>query len=402
MAAGIGGTRFNLATLGANQFDGPRDQGTFFNWYFVALYVSAIMGQVGIVYIQDNSGWNCGFGLCAIVVVICLFAFLQGRRYYRHTDLKENPFVGLVNVVVLAVQRRKMGESYDDQCYYYELEDGDTKLAPRSLTPGFRFLNRAALVEPKAGAPTDGSTSCPGRPPCTVDQVEDLKSLLRLLPLVAAALPVSTIISTHSTLTTLQALAADRHLLPSAAAGPLLPAGSVTVFVLTTAALSLPLLDRAAFPAWRAIARHPPSPLQRIAVGHALNAVAIAGSALVEWSRLRALRSDPEPIWVMWLVPPLVLLGLGEAFHFPGQVALYYQEFPETLKSTATAMFAFASGIGFYLSSGLIALVQRMTGWLQDDVNESRLDNVYWMLAGVGLINFVYFLVCASLYKQRS
>lgn len=139
MAAGIGGTRFNLATLGANQFDGPRDQGTFFNWYFVALYVSAIMGQVGIVYFQDNSGWNWGFGLCAIIVAISLLLFLRGRRHYRHTHLKENPFVGLVNVVILAVQRRKMGETSEEQCYYYKLEDGGTKFAPRSLTSGFGY-----------------------------------------------------------------------------------------------------------------------------------------------------------------------------------------------------------------------------------------------------------------------
>jgi len=35
----------------------------------------------------------------------------------------------------------------------------------------------------------------------------------------------------------------------------------------------------------------------------------------------------------LWLMLPLVVMGIGEGFHFPGTVvALYYQEFPKSLK----------------------------------------------------------------------
>ena len=92
----------------------------------------------------------------------------------------------------------------------------------------------------------------------------------------------------------------------------------------------------------------------------------------------------------LWLFPQLVLVGIGEALHFPGPVSLYYQEFPTSLKSTSTAMIALIIGISFYLSTALIDLVRRVTGWLPDNINDGRLDNVYWLLVVGGVINFGY------------
>lgn len=129
----------------------------------------------------------------------------------------------------------------------------------------------------------------------------------------------------------------------------------------------------------------------------------------MELKRLRSrnLLNDQEngvvvPMSVFWLVPQLAIAGMGEAFHFPGQVALYYQEFPESLKSTSTAAVAMFIGIAFYMSNALIGLVERVTGWLPDDINRGRLDNVYWLCCILGGLNLVYYLVCASLYKYQN
>ncbi|EXC33225.1 hypothetical protein L484_011202 [Morus notabilis] len=104
----------------------------------------------------------------------------------------------------------------------------------------------------------------------------------------------------------------------------------------------------------------------------------------------------------LWLFPQLVLVGIGEAFHFPGQVGLYYHEFPVSLRNTAAAMASLTFAIAFYLSSALIDLIRRVTRWLPDDINKRRLDNVYWLLFVVGALNFGYFLVCANLYKYQN
>jgi peptide/histidine transporter 3/4 len=43
---GLGGTRFTIATMGADQFDQPNNQGTFFSWYFFALYLASAMHEL--------------------------------------------------------------------------------------------------------------------------------------------------------------------------------------------------------------------------------------------------------------------------------------------------------------------------------------------------------------------
>jgi len=105
---------------------------------------------------------------------------------------------------------------------------------------------------------------------------------------------------------------------------------------------------------------------------------------------------------VMWLLLPLAATGLAEAMHFPAQMALYYQEFPTSLRSTAAGMVALHIAIGFYTSTPVVGAVRRLTGWLPDNVNEGKMVNVFWMLTVVGAVNFGYYLLCAMLYKNQS
>ncbi|KAJ0810917.1 putative proton-dependent oligopeptide transporter family, MFS transporter superfamily [Helianthus annuus] len=57
---------------------------------------------------------------------------------------------------------------------------------------------------------------------------------------------------------------------------------------------------------------------------------------------------------VFWMVPQLVVVDVGEAFLFPGQVMFYYQEFPKSIKSTTAAMVAVIIGIAFYLGTAVV------------------------------------------------
>jgi solute carrier family 15 (peptide/histidine transporter), member 3/4 len=82
-------------------------------------------------------------------------------------------------------------------------------------------------------------------------------------------------------------------------------------------------------------------------------------------------------------------------------MAFYYQEFPKTLRSTATAMAPQLIALGFYLSTVFVDVVRRVTPWLPGNINNGRLDNVYWAVATVTTVNFGYFLVWVSLYKTR-
>ena len=102
---GSGGTRFTLATMGANQFDKPKDQGIFFNWYFITLYIASTVSNTAIVYIEDNVSWRIGFGLCAVTNFIGLAFLLMGNRFYLHDKPQGSPFTGIARVIVATIRK---------------------------------------------------------------------------------------------------------------------------------------------------------------------------------------------------------------------------------------------------------------------------------------------------------
>ncbi|KAL6290787.1 hypothetical protein ACE6H2_008297 [Prunus campanulata] len=315
---GLGGTSFTIATMGADQFKNPKDQGVFFNWYFMALYVANLISSTAIIYVEDNVGWGLG------------------------------------------------------------------------------FLNRAALKIDK-DKQFDGSYTKSWKL-CTVKEVEDLKTLIKIMPLWSTGIFLSITIAISGSLVVLQALSMDRHL----GSHFTIPAGSFPVFNLLATAISIFIVDR--------FILHKLRPLQRVGIGHVINIVGLVGSALLERRRLGVVRAHNltnqpgtvVPMSALWLVAPMSVMGIGEAFQFPGQVALYYEEFPKPLKSTSTAMMSLLIGIGFYLSTAITHLVKQTTGWLPNNINQGRLDNVFWMSAVIGVVNFVYYLICAKFFKYQN
>ncbi|XP_027175260.1 protein NRT1/ PTR FAMILY 2.6-like [Coffea eugenioides] len=305
---------------------------------------AAIVAATVVIYVRDDVSWAWGFGIC-------------------------------VAANVLAIAKRKLLLSDKTQDFYSENSD-DAGKEPVAAAPteSFKFLNPAALLTQSA-TEEDGSIKKSWKL-CTVQQ---------------------------SSLTVIPALTMDRHFGPNFK----IPPASIMVFTLLSA-ISLPLIDRLSDPIWQKISIPPLTLLQKIGIGHVLTILSMAISALVESTRLRLSKAHNlhstvpmVPMSVFWLIPQLILVGIVEALSFPAQASLFYQEFPASLKSTSTAMAAMLVGMAFYLSAALIDLFRRVTNWLPDNINQGRLDNVYWMLVAIGGVNFVYYLVCTWFYKSN-
>ncbi|KAH0751296.1 hypothetical protein KY290_030528 [Solanum tuberosum] len=398
---GNGGTRSTLSTIGADQLaDKPKDQGIFFNWFFFFGYSATFIASTAIVYIEDNVSWKAGFFICVAANVLGSTIFLMGSRFYAKFKPKGSPFTSLARVIVASITKREIELPSTGQDFFQ-----GCKVAPESLavvvpSNTCRFLNRAAIIS-EGDVKPDGSTTNQWRL-CSVQEVEDFKTLIKILPLWSTSFILSTTIGVQLSFSVLQALAMDRHVGPHFQ----IPAGSILVFVLISTALFLALFDKFLFPTWRNLTGKSLTPLQRIGVGHVINFLSMGVSALVESKRLNVAKSNQGynivAMSVLWLVPQLALNGIGEAFHYPGQVSLYYQEFPITLKNMATAMNSMLIGIAFYLTTALIDVVRRTTTWLPGNINNGRLDNVYWVLVVGGVLNFGYYVTCAWYYKYQN
>ena len=136
-SAGLGGSRYTLATMGANQLDNPKDKETFFNWFFFTLFASCIISSTAIVYVEDSISWALGYGICFAANFIALAIFLAGHRFYRRDKPRGSPFTGLLRVVVAAIRKRKVMLSSRIEDYYHE-HDGTNKVIPATPKRSFR------------------------------------------------------------------------------------------------------------------------------------------------------------------------------------------------------------------------------------------------------------------------
>lgn len=108
-----------------------------------------------------------------------------------------------------------------------------------------------------------------------------------------------------------------------------------------------------------------------------------------------------------WLIPQLALAGLSEAFNSIGQIEFYYKQFPENMRSVAGSFFFCGIAGSNYLSGFLISVVHRITSsahsgdWLPENLDKGRLDYFYYVIAGLGVLNFGYFLVSARWYRYK-
>ncbi|KAJ4910371.1 Protein NRT1/ PTR FAMILY 2.6 [Raphanus sativus] len=364
---GAGGSRFTLATAGANQFKKIKDQSSFFNWFFFTWYFAAAISTTAIVYAEENISWTFGFGLCLAANLFGFFVFLSGKDSTNMTTPWE-VHSQVYYASFSAVHKRKAEISIGNKDYHSE-----SKAVP---TKSF-----------------------------SVQQVEDFKVVIRIIPLALATLFLSTPIATQLSLTVLQGLVMDRSLGPKFK----IPAGSLQVVTLLSTCSFIIVNDRLLYPFYQKLTGEFPTPLQRVGIGHVLNILSMALTAIVEAKRLKIVEnghflesSSVADMSALWLFPSLVIVGIGEAFHFLGNVALCYQEFPASMKNTATSITSVVIGICFYTSTALINLIQRTTDWLPDDINHGRVDNVYWVLVIGGVLNLGYFLMCSWIYKYRN
>lgn len=132
---GAAGTRFTLASMGADQFDITKHRGIFFNWYLFTMYMANFASATVLVYVEENVSWAWGLSIFAMANVVGLVVFLCGSRFYRVATPMSSPFKHLACVVVAATKKRKMNLS--PGCEDYHHEQGALVQA-KAPTPFFR------------------------------------------------------------------------------------------------------------------------------------------------------------------------------------------------------------------------------------------------------------------------
>ncbi|XP_022855736.1 protein NRT1/ PTR FAMILY 5.2-like [Olea europaea var. sylvestris] len=208
LALGTGGTKPNISTIGADQFDefDPKEKAhklSFFNWWMFSIFLGTLFANTVLVYIQDTVGWTLGYGLPTAGLAISIMIFLAGTRFYRHKKPTGSPFTKMAKVIVASLRKWKVTVPTDPkELYELHLQEYTKKGKYRiDSTPSLRFLNKACVK-------TDSTSPWML---CSVTQVEETKQMLRMIPILIATFIPSTMIAQINTLFVKQGTTLNRH-----------------------------------------------------------------------------------------------------------------------------------------------------------------------------------------------
>lgn len=241
--------------------------------------------------------------------------------------------------------------------------------------------------------------------------MEEVKLLVRMLPIWWTNLMFSAVFAQVGTLFLNQGTTMDRHMGPNFE----IPAASMPLFITATICIFLPLYDKYFVPFVRNITGdiRGLTLLQRIGVGQILSSLSIAVAAGVEMRRLRVAEENDVldgfqvPMSIFWLLPQYVLTGICEVFISVGQMEFFLDQAPDSMRSLGNALYLSTVAVGSFVSSLLVSIVTEITydsngGWIGNNLNRSHMDYFYWLLAVLSLVNTLVFLWCAQGYTYKS
>ncbi|KAG4141093.1 hypothetical protein ERO13_D06G054676v2 [Gossypium hirsutum] len=344
---------------------GKAANGDFFNVFYLIINIGTLLAVTVLVYIQDKVGRSWGYGICSGFMLLAAFVFVSGTKKYRYKETPGSPVIQILQVLVAAIRKRNVKFPSNISRLY---EDPAQELR-LSHTNRLRCLDKATIITNKDNRTSEASLTPNPWSLCSVTRVEEVKMLTGVLPIWATTIMFWTVNAQMVSFSVQQALTMERSIGNSE----------------TQQHLSMPLV---------------------------LN-YTMVGAALAERKRLSVAKTSSRttalilPVSGFLLLPQFILVGIGDAFIYAGQLDFFITESPRGMKAIGTGLFLATISLGLFLSTILVEIVRKVTGtndghdWLAHRINDGRLDLFYRLLAVLCLINLELFLLCAKMYKPN-
>ncbi|KDP24538.1 hypothetical protein JCGZ_25102 [Jatropha curcas] len=412
ISIGTGGHKPALESFGADQFDDNHTEErkkkmSYFNWWSFGLCSGLLFGVTLIVYVQEEMGWGVADIILTAVMAFSLVIFIIGRPFYRYRVPTGSPLTPLLQVLVAAIKKRSLpNPSNPDELYEVPKSQMDHRSRPLYHTQKLKFLDKAAILESKEN---EAEKQNPWRL-ATVTKVEEMKLIINMIPIWLATLPFGVCVAQASTFFIKQSTTLDRKIGNN---GFLIPPASVYSLAAIGILISVTFFEKILAPVLRRVTGNERgiNILQRIGIGMVFSILTMVIAALVEKRRLGIMEKDPLKgslsVSVFWLAPQLLIIGFGDGFTLVGLQEYFYDQVPDSMRSLGIAFYLSVIGAGSFLSNLLITITDHVTekygkSWFGKDLNSSRLDNFYWLLAGISAANLIVYIWLARRYSYKN
>ncbi|KAI3425784.1 hypothetical protein D9Q98_007759 [Chlorella vulgaris] len=397
IAVGTGGIKPCVSTFGADQFDENKPG--------EARLVPRFFNCATVVVNVQSKDWFAGFLIPTCAFAVAIVVFTSGSKLYRRMPPAGSPFTRMAKVLCGAIAHRK-AQVPEDAAQLHEVE-GHMSIVPGQVklerTPSCKWLEKSCVRTKAPGAPD--------RWLVTLTEVEELKAVVRLLPIMLTLIVYNAVYAQMTTLFILQGEGMDTAL------------GSITVAPATVSVLDsisvilwVVLYDLLIQPYFARKGR-PISLLVRIGIGYLIAVLAMVAAAVVEVVRLgvvdrnglqdespTAQGAPVVPMSVWWQIPQYFLIGCSEVFAMVGSLELFYSQAPDAMRSTCSALQLIATALGSYLASLLVIIVQDISNgsWVPDNVNDGHMDYFFIMMAVLMLLTCFVYVWVARRFRYKN
>lgn len=275
------------------------------------------------------------------------------------------------------------------------------------------LLDRAAVVEESQTGTGPASLNIDPWRLCTVTQVEEVKSILRCIPVALANMLVFSVVAQMQTWFVNQGYTMKRHLGPHFS----VPPPSLSAVAIVVVLIEIAIYDRWFVPLVRKYTGHSHgiTHLQRIGIGMFLSVISMACAAVVETIRLHiahkhGIQNDPDPravvpMSIFWLLPQWILVSSAELFSYVGLLEFFWSQTPMEMRSLGASFSFLSISLGFFQSGAMLAGVNSVSkssngGWLADsNLNKNHLNYFYIVLMVASILNFGPFFLSTMMYR---
>ncbi|XP_077999201.1 solute carrier family 15 member 4-like [Glandiceps talaboti] len=376
IAIGTGGIKSNVGPFGAQQTEdlGQKAVQTFFNWFYWFINVGSALAFSIVVYIQQEVSFVIGYLIPVISILIAVVLLLIGRNSYINKPPEGSAYSRVGKILYQSV-RRLRSKSVSGT-------DIDSCLDRAKETNGGSYLEV---------------------------HVEEVKSLGRIVPVFLTIIPYWTI---YMQMQSVYFLQGERMRLTHG--DFTIPISSLNLFNIAIILVMIPLMDRVIYPCLENKGINF-TPLRRMGFGMILATVSVILAAIVEICRKNELRTNggfPQEISnqiynssnisIFAQVPQFTLIGASEIFTSITGLEFAYSQSPPAMQGVVMGMFLLTTGLGSYLGSLLVIIVNAATPddpWLPDEVNDGYLERFFFLLAILMIVDFVIFVLIAWKYK---
>lgn len=196
-----------------------------------------------------------------------------------------------------------------------------------------------------------------------------------------------------------------------------LPAASLNVFNTISIIVLIPIVDRGLYPCFEKMGK-PLTYLKRIGIGMIFAALGVIVAGIVEIYRKEEMNEpggtivqnlggdnfNASSMSVFIQVPQFALIGISEIFTSITVLEFAYNQAPVAMQGLLTGLFLASSGFGNWVSAAILEIVKEVTAddpWWGDEINDTKMENLMFLLGGLMLVDFVIFVIVAVFYNYQ-